>query len=48
MHEAHAAPVEDVRAWVDGGPQGWGPRDPIEACDVLYDDNIIYRCDDGE
>lgn len=39
--------VEDVQAWVDGGRQGRDPRDPIEACDVLYDD-IIYRCEGGE
>lgn len=39
--------VEDVEAWVDGGRQGRDPRDPIEACDLIFDD-IIYRCEGGE
>lgn len=39
--------VEDVEAWVGGGREGRDPRDPIEACDVLFHD-IIYRCSGGE
>lgn len=39
--------VEEVEAWVDSGRQGRDPRDPIEACDVVFDD-IIYRCEGGE
>ena len=39
--------VEDVEAWVDGGRQGRDPRDPIETCDLVFDD-IIDRCDGGE
>ena len=39
--------VDDVEAWVDGGRQGRDPRDPIEACDLVFDD-ILYRCESGE
>ncbi len=39
--------VQDVQAWVDSGRQGRDPRDPIPACDLLFDD-ILYRCEGGE
>jgi len=45
---AQACPsVQDVEAWVEGGRQGRDPREPLAACDLLYDD-IIFRCGQGE